>query len=46
MKFQDLVTFLQKLPTRDWSVQELEELLAQAFVYKTSFEAAPSHLSA
>jgi hypothetical protein len=45
MKFQELVTFIQKLPTRDWGVKDVEELLAQAFVYKTSFEAAPSHLS-
>ena len=45
MKFQELVTFIQKLPTRDWTVKDLEELLAQSFVYKTLFEAAQSHLS-
>ena len=45
MKFQELVTFLQKLPTREWGVKDVEELLAQAFVYKSLFEAAPSHLS-
>jgi len=43
-KFQDLVQFLQKLPTRTWRVQDVEELLSQAFVWKTLFEAAPSHL--
>ncbi len=43
-KFQDLVQFLQKLPTREWRVQDVEELLSQAFVWKTLFEAAPSHL--
>lgn len=44
-KFQDLVQFLQKLPTRAWAVPDVEELLSQAFVYKTLFEAAPSHLA-
>lgn len=44
-KFQDLVQFLQKLPTKEWRVQDVEELLSQAFVYKTLFEAAPSHLA-
>lgn len=45
MKFQELVTFMQKLPTREWSVKDLEELLAQAYVYKASFDASPSHLA-
>lgn len=45
MKFQELVTFVQKLPTRDWKVKDVEELLAQAFVYKSLFESSPSHLS-
>jgi hypothetical protein len=45
MAFQDLVQFLQKLPTREWSIKDVEELLSQAFVYKSLFEAAPSHLN-
>lgn len=45
MKFQDLVQFLQRMPTRDWRVQDVEEMLSQAFVWKTLFEAAPSHLA-
>lgn len=44
MKFQDIVQFLQKMPTKEWAVQDVEELLSQAFVWKTLFEAAPSHL--
>jgi TBC1 domain family member 2 len=41
MRFQELVTFLQRLSgvTKDWSVKDLEELLAQAYVYKTLFTA-------
>jgi hypothetical protein len=46
MKFQDLVQFLQKLPTREWGVKDLEQLISQAFVYKSLFEASPSHLQA
>ncbi len=45
LKFAELVTFIQKMPTKDWGVKDVEELLAQAYVYKTLFEAAPSHLS-
>jgi hypothetical protein len=45
MPFTDLVTFLQKLPTSNWEVKDIDELLSQAYVYKTLFEAAPSHLS-
>ena len=37
MKFQELVTFLQRLPTKDWQVKDLEELLAQSYVYKTVY---------
>ena len=46
MPFQDLVQFLQKLPTKDWTHKDVEELVSQAFVYKTLFDAAPSHLNA
>jgi hypothetical protein len=45
MKFQELVVFIQKLPTREWKVKDLEELLAQSYVYKTVFESSPSHLA-
>ena len=34
MPFQELVLFLQKLPTEKWGLQEVETLLAQAFIYK------------
>jgi hypothetical protein len=46
MGFQDLVQFLQKLPTREWTVKDLEQLVSQAFVFKSLFQAAPSHLQA
>jgi len=37
MKFQELVTFIQRLPTKNWTVQDLEELLAQSYVLKTVY---------
>jgi TBC1 domain family member 2 len=44
MKFQDLLSFLHNLPTADWTVKDVEELLSQAYVYQTSFAGSPSHL--
>ena len=35
MDFQELVMFLQHLPTSGWSSTDVSELLSQAFVYKT-----------
>mmetsp|Transcript_4022 Transcript_4022/g.5870 ORF Transcript_4022/g.5870 Transcript_4022/m.5870 type:complete len:347 (-) Transcript_4022:2336-3376(-) len=44
MNFQDLIIFLQDLPTRDWGVERIQELLGQAFILKTLFNESPSHL--
>lgn len=44
MKFQDLLQFLHNLPTTDWNIKDIEELLSQAYVYMSSFEGSPSHL--
>lgn len=46
MKFQEILQFLHNLPTKDWTVKDVEELLSQAYVYMTSFEGSPSHLKA
>jgi hypothetical protein len=42
--FQEFFVFLQHLPTAGWGYRELEEVLAQAFVYLSSFDAAKGHL--
>jgi len=34
----DLVEFVQALPTRRWRVRELEAVLSQAFIFKSSFD--------
>ncbi|KAF4317051.1 hypothetical protein BBO99_00006359 [Phytophthora kernoviae] len=45
LEFQDLVLFLQSLPTKDWVENEIEPLLSRAFILQTYFADAPSHLS-
>ena len=44
MKFEELTQFLKALPTRDWTVADVEELLSQAYVYRVSFEGSPAAL--
>ena len=44
MSFQDIIMFLQDLPTSDWGEDEVEPILSQAFILSTLFDNAPSHL--
>jgi TBC1 domain family member 2 len=44
MEFQDMVMFLQNLPTQGMSAREMETVLSQAYMWRTIFEASPSHL--
>jgi hypothetical protein len=39
-EFQDLVLFLQHLPTEEWTAQDVESLLSQAYVYKSLYQNA------
>jgi len=45
MSFQDILMFLQDLPTADWGDEDVEDVLSQAFILSTLFDHAPSHLS-
>jgi hypothetical protein len=45
MEFQDLVIFLQRLPTTGWSDKEVGVLLSEAFVMKSHFHNSQAHLS-
>eukprot|EP00884_Botryococcus_braunii_P016775 jgi/Botrbrau1/3781/Bobra.0183s0016.1 len=45
LDFQELVLFLQKLPTHDWSEKEVEMVLSRAYMWRASFGNAQSHLS-
>ena len=44
MEFQDLVIFLQHLPTTGWSDKEVGVLLSEAFVMKSHFHHSQAHL--
>lgn len=46
MDFQQLMLFMQKLPTGKWRHREIETLLAEAFVLKSLFHSSPKHLAA
>lgn len=41
---QDMLLFLQHLPTAEWGEDEVDELVSQAYVLQSLFDAAPSHL--
>ena len=45
LQFQDLVMFLQALPTDGWSNDDVEALLSQAYILKTLFDRSPHHLA-
>ena len=43
--FQDLIMYLQHLPTDTWSEAEIEMVLSRAFMWRASFKGASSHFS-
>lgn len=43
-EFQELVMFLQKLPTADWSDTQIESILSNAYVLRNTWGNAQSHL--
>ncbi|XP_048435808.1 GTPase-activating protein GYP1 isoform X2 [Pyrus x bretschneideri] len=45
LEFQELVMFLQHLPTDNWTHQDLEIVLSKAFVWHSMFNSSPSHLA-
>ncbi|KAL4467879.1 hypothetical protein ABPG74_013214 [Tetrahymena malaccensis] len=44
MKFNDIILFFQNLPTQNWSDEDIEMLLAEAFVYMSLFEQTQGHI--
>lgn len=42
-EFQELVLFLQKLPTSDWTGHKLEMLLSDAFTMRALYDDARAH---
>lgn len=44
MEFQDLVLFLQNVPTTEWTTDDITRLLGEAYIYYTHYHESPSHL--
>lgn len=45
MFLQEMILYLQKLPTGHWSEKEVESVLSRAYMWRASFDQAKSHLS-
>ncbi|ELP88519.1 hypothetical protein EIN_344790 [Entamoeba invadens IP1] len=45
LEFADLVQFLQNLPTNEWTDDDMNSTLSEAFVLFSQFKDSPSHLS-
>jgi len=43
-EFQDIILFLQRLPTSNWQCKDIEILVSQAYLWMSIFQNAPSHL--
>ncbi|KAI9883307.1 MAG: transcriptional coactivator hfi1/ADA1 [Watsoniomyces obsoletus] len=44
MDFQEIMMFLQALPTRNWTVKDIELLLSEAFIWQSLFRGSSAHL--
>jgi hypothetical protein len=45
MEFQELIMFLQKVPTGEWEESDIELVLSRAFMWRASFKGATSHFA-
>lgn len=44
MDFQEIMMFLQSLPTKDWTEADIELLLSEAFIWQSLFKGSSAHL--
>ncbi|KAI9850728.1 MAG: GTPase-activating protein [Vezdaea acicularis] len=44
LDFQEIMMFLQALPTRDWTEKDIELLLSEAFIWQSLFRGSSAHL--
>ncbi|KAF1963688.1 RabGAP/TBC [Byssothecium circinans] len=44
MDFQEIMMFLQSLPTRKWTEKDIELLLSEAFIWQSLFRGSSAHL--
>lgn len=45
MEFQDLMIFLQNPPSSKWTLKDIDLLLSEAYMWKSLFQNAQSHLN-
>jgi len=45
MDFQEIMMFLQALPTREWTEKDIELLLSEAYIWQTLFRDSSAHLN-
>lgn len=45
MEFQELIMFLQRVPTEEWEESDIELVLSRAFMWRASFKGATSHFA-
>lgn len=44
MDFQEIMMFLQALPTKGWTEKDIELLLSEAFIWQSLFQGSQAHL--
>lgn len=44
MDFQEIMMFLQSLPTKDWTEKDIELLLSEAFIWQSLFKGSKAHV--
>ena len=44
MDFQEIMMFLQSLPTREWTEKDIELLLSEAYIWQSLFKGSAAHL--
>ena len=45
MDFQEIMMFLQSLPTKDWTEKDVELLLSEAFIWQSLFKGSQAHVT-
>jgi len=44
MDFQEIMMFLQSLPTKSWTEKDIELLLSEAYIWQTLYKGSSAHL--
>ena len=44
MDFQEIMMFLQSLPTRNWTEKDIELLLSEAYIWQSLFKGSSAHV--